>query len=217
LRLPTFARNLSAMLGKNALTVLIALVCVITGVLLGQRLRVEWSDSPKASAAEKCIDPAGREYRTVKIGDQIWMAENLAYKPPTGNYWAYDNDPKNVEKYGYLYDWETAKNVCPEGWHLPSDDEWTTLTNYLGGVLAGHKMKSKTGRGTDESGFSGLLGGNRSTSGTFNNIGYYGFWWSSSEYDASLAWTRDLNYDYGVAYRDNNNKSNGFSVRCLMD
>jgi uncharacterized protein (TIGR02145 family) len=76
----------------------------------------------------------GKTYKTVKIGNQVWMAENLAFKPSSGNYWAYDDDNSNVAKYGYLYDWETALDVCPAGWHLPSDKEWPVLTDYLGGV-----------------------------------------------------------------------------------
>ena len=87
------------------------------------------------------------------------MAENLAYKASSGC-WAYNNDQNNVAKYGYLYNWETAKVVCPAGWHLPTNDEWTTLENYLGGeAVAGNKLKSATGwDGTNESGFSAFLG-----------------------------------------------------------
>jgi uncharacterized protein (TIGR02145 family) len=72
------------------------------------------------------------------------MAENLAFKPTTGNYWAYDNNGSNVDKYGYLYDWQTACNVCPTGWHLPSDAEWTQLTDFMGGDT-GTKLKTKSG------------------------------------------------------------------------
>ena len=85
------------------------------------------------------------------------MAENLAYKPSSGNYWAYgdDNSPKLhyawLKKYGYLYDWRTAQNVCPSGWHLPSDKKWTTLTKYLGGWdVAGIFMKSTSGWGGED-------------------------------------------------------------------
>jgi len=81
-------------------------------------------------------------YKWVRIGDQVWMAENLAYKPSSGNYWAYNNDQNNIAIYGYLYDWKTACNVCPSGWHLPSDAEWTKLRDYLGGYeTAGGKLK----------------------------------------------------------------------------
>ena len=99
-----------------------------------------WYDSKrKANNPEKkeeniIVDSRdGKEYKTVKIGEQVWMAENLAYKPSSGNYWAYDNDYTNVVKYGYLYDLEIAKEVCPTGWHLPSDNEWSVLIEYLGG------------------------------------------------------------------------------------
>jgi len=117
-------------------------------------------------------------YKWVGIGEQVWMAENLAYKPSSGNYWAYNNDQNNITIYGYLYDWETACNVCPSGWHLPSDAEWTKLTNYLGGEeIAGGKLKATTGwnspnSGADNSsGFSGLPGGSRDTFGFFNLTG----------------------------------------------
>ncbi|HIA36920.1 MAG TPA: hypothetical protein EYN89_09405, partial [Flavobacteriales bacterium] len=126
----------------------------------------------------------GKTYKTVIIGTQEWMAENLAFKPSSGNYWAYDDNNSNVAKYGYLYDWETAQNVCPSGWHLPTDEEWTTLTDYLGGEeVAGTKMKSTSGWkdngiGTNESGFSGLPGGYRYDDGYYSSIGWSGLWWS---------------------------------------
>jgi uncharacterized protein (TIGR02145 family) len=171
-----------------------------------------------------CVDPAGRKYKTVKIGDQLWMAENLAYRPQVGNYWAYNNDPKNVKKYGYLYDWETAKKVCPAGWHLPSDAEWTRLTDYLGGKeVAGSKMKSRAGwrdngNGTDESGFSGLPSGSHLKGGTFHDIHSNGYWWSCTSYnDKQDAWYRGLGYNYSDASRNNYSNGSGFSVRCLGD
>jgi len=92
------------------------------------------------------IDANGKAYKTVKIGDQEWMAENLAFRPSSGKYWSYNKSKSNVTKYGYLYDWETSQNVCPAGWHLPSDEEWTVLTDFLGGnEKAGIKMKSTSG------------------------------------------------------------------------
>lgn len=160
----------------------------------------------------------GKKYKTVVIGEQTWMVENLAYKPQYGNYWAYDNMPSNVDKYGYLYDFNTACQVCPKGWHLPSDAEWTTLTVYLGGKdIAGTKMKSTSGwkyrgDGSNSSGFSGLPGG-----GTFGNIGLGSYWWSSTELDSNYAWYRFLLYDYGTVGSYNYGKVEGFSVRCLRD
>jgi uncharacterized protein (TIGR02145 family) len=79
------------------------------------------------------MDPRDdKVYKTVKIGDQWIMTENLAYKPNSGNYWAYNNDQSNVAKYGYLYDWQTSKKVSPTGWHLPTKGEWDSLIIYLG-------------------------------------------------------------------------------------
>lgn len=164
----------------------------------------------------------GKKYKTVVIGKQTWMAENLAYKPQYGNYWAYDNNPSNVVKYGYLYDFKTACQVCPKGWHLPSDKEWTTLTVYLGGKdIAGTKMKSTSGwkdrgDGSNSSGFSGLPGGWCSESGKFEDIGKGGYWWTSYS-DAYSANYHFLYYSERFLKRNYFHKGVGLSVRCLKD
>jgi uncharacterized protein (TIGR02145 family) len=165
----------------------------------------------------------GKTYKTVRIGTQTWMAENLIYKS-ANRYWAYDNNQINLAKYGYLYDWETAKNVCPTGWHLPSDDEWTILITFLGGeTIAGGKLKgtgtthwkSPNTGATNESGFTALPGGDRDYDGTYGSIGVYGYWWSSTEYSSLGAWYRTMHYgDAGVS-RLNYGKRSDFSVRCL--
>ena len=170
----------------------------------------------------------GKTYKTVEIGNQEWMAENLAYAPSSGEYWAYDEDDANIEIYGYLYDWETALKVCPSGWHLPSHAEWTQLTDYLGGLEeAGGKMKSTSGLwsspntdATNSSGFSGLPpGGNRAYSlvWEFNDLGHFGFWWSSTEKSPSRSWGRDLGYSYEDVGRFSTSKLSGLSCRCLKD
>ncbi|PID87953.1 MAG: hypothetical protein CSB06_02490 [Bacteroidia bacterium] len=167
----------------------------------------------------------GKVYKTVKIGTQWWMAENLAYKASSGC-WAYDNNSNNVNKYGYLYNWETAKNVCPAGWHLPSDTEWAKLTDYLGGEeVAGKKLKSANGwqlyegvnYGNNESGFSALPGGHRYYGGSVDDVGKYGDWWSSTPNGSECAWKCGLNYYHGKVYRDINNRNYDYSVRCLKD
>ena len=125
----------------------------------------------------------GKIYKTVKIGDQWIMAENLAYKPDTGNYWAYENNESNIAIYGYLYDWETAMNIAPEGWHLPSLDEWNILYKSLG---AKHnlwpdliKMYPKLVVG-GSSGLNMLLGGMRTCDGEFNYLGDRTRFWTST-------------------------------------
>ncbi len=174
------------------------------------------------SEVEPLIDKRdGKVYKTVKIGNQVWMAENLAYKPSSGNYWAYDNNSSNVAKYGYLYDWQAAKNVCPAGWHLPSDAEWSQLTDFVGSD-PGTKLKAKSGwssfgNGTDNYGFSALPGGGRSRNSKFGTIDDYGFWWSSTEFKADNAWGWNLYYDYSGVGRSYYGKSWGFSVRCIKD
>jgi len=168
-------------------------------------------------------------YKTVKIGDQAWMAENLnhdvSYYDVNGSR-CYGNLESNCAIYGRLYNWNTALNVCPEGWHLPSDAEWTALTNYIESSngcsdCAGTKLKANSGwhnngNGTDDYGFSALPGGN-SDGGFGEFIGYYGFWWSSSnKSESNYAYIQYLYYNYsqvGVAYA----KGLWLSVRCIQD
>lgn len=175
--------------------------------------------------------------KEVKIGDQIWMTENLNVdqfrngdpipeakteeewnlageaKQPAWCY--YQNDPVNGAKYGILYNWyavNDSRGLAPEGWKIPSDEDWSCLADFLGGEdVAGKKMKytdfwadneGKSGNGTNESGFSGVPGGHRSGRGFFVNfgfIGYYGNWWSSNEEDSDCAWKCELNCYNGGA------------------
>jgi uncharacterized protein (TIGR02145 family) len=167
----------------------------------------------------------GKVYKTVTIGTQIWMAENLAFK--ANNFClAYNNYVDNAEGYGYLYDWETAKEACPAGWHLPTDSEWSELITYLGGNnVAGGKLKetdtthwnSPNTEATNESGFNALPGGFRDYDGTFLYLHDFGFWWSSTEQGIGNAWGYSLNYNDSKAIRFSNGWPMGFSVRCVKD
>lgn len=141
---------------------------------------------------------------------------------------------ENYSTYGVLYNWSAALNACPSGWHLPSDEEWKTLEMELGmsqneaddtswrGTDEGNQMKSTTGwsnngNETNSSGFTALPGGYRFSLGSFHYLGYYGYWWSSSEYSSSYAWNRTLYYTSGDVYRGDKYKGFGFSVRCIKD
>ncbi|NTW32634.1 MAG: hypothetical protein HGB12_08430 [Bacteroidetes bacterium] len=165
----------------------------------------------------------GNIYKTVKIGNKIWMAENLRYKAKKGC-WAYDDEESNVIKYGYLYDWETAKKAAPAGWHLPTDAEWTKLTTYLGGESnAGGKLKSITGwkspntGATNSVGFAAIPAGYRYFNYTYYGKDYYGYWWSSTEYYTFGAWYRVLSYNNSKVTAGYSSKNNGFSVLCVKD
>jgi len=184
----------------------------------------------------------------VTIGTQVWMTKNLDVstfrngdpipQAKTDEEWKkagenkqpawcyYNNDPANGAKYGKLYNWyavNDSRGLAPVGYHIPSDAEWTKLTDFLGGnEVAGTKMKSTdgwkgNGNGTNESGFSGLPGGGRSNKGAVDDVGVYGYWWSSSENDTSNAWYRLLFCNHGDVGRLNYIKVKGFSVRCLRD
>ncbi len=165
----------------------------------------------------------GKQYRTVKIGNQTWMAQNLNYEA-NGSV-CYENNSANCAKYGRLYNWNTAKSACPSGWHLPSKSEWETLDNAVGGEdVAGKKLKAKSGwndggNGTDESGFSGVPGGRGFSDGNFNFAGNIGFYWSASEKNAKNAYYRPLRNDTdNVSWNaDGVNKGYLFSVRCVKD
>jgi len=176
----------------------------------------------------------GKVYRTLKIGKQIWMAENLNYECTESK--CYDNDPANAELYGRLYDWKTAMEVCPEGWHLPSNEEWDVLLHYVDGTKgtvspyksesAGWKLKAtagwndyngKSGNGTDEFGFFALPGGTGFSDGSFKNAGNYGAWWSASEVSSNMAYRRYMGYSNGNVICDNDGKIGFLSVRCIKD
>jgi len=159
-------------------------------------------------------------YKTVVIGNQTWMAENMNYETANGSM-CWDNDEANCTIYGRLYNWSTAMGVCPSGWHLPSDDEWTTLTSFVGSS-AGTKLKAnsslwRANAGTDDYGFSALPGGYGNTSGTSTIAGNIGGWWSSTEYDASIAYGRFMSYEYASVNKNFGNKEVFFSVRCVQD
>jgi len=165
-------------------------------------------------------------YRTVKIGSQTWMAENLNCNTSSSK--CYDNDPANCTKYGRLYTWVDAKNVCPAGWHLPSSAEWTTLRDSAGYPAAG-KLKSASGwnegnNSTDEYGFSALPGGQGliySNGIEFREVGSYGYWWTTEESQNNdiFAWYRYMSWiDNLTITRDFNSKTEALlSVRCVKN
>ena len=163
----------------------------------------------------------GRTYKTVQIGSQTWMAENLNYE--TQNSYCYANKGSNCFYYGRLYTWDAAKKACPGGWRLPRRAEFETLLNSVGGKkVAGKSLKSKegwnkSGNGTDAFGFSALPAGSRSRNGVYFGESIYADFWSSTEDGIGDAYNVDLNYYDDGARLDVNHKYNGFSVRCLKN
>jgi len=181
-----------------------------------------WKDvSTPSVGSNNCT--SGSTCKSKQIGTQTWMTENLNIV--TSDSWCYQNSADSCAKYGRLYTWEAAKTACPNGWHLPSNAEWTTLADYAGGYsTAGSKLKSTSGwynngNGTDTYGFSALPGGNRNSDGSFSNAGYYGFWWTATEGGSSLAYGRHM--DYGNDFLNEGyydyDKGDAFSVRCVRD
>ena len=161
-------------------------------------------------------------YKTVVIGSLTWFAENLNYK--AGNSWCYENDEYNCKKYGRLYDWNTARVVCPSGWHLPSRAEWNDMISTIGGNAVGKKLKSKNGWnkigriGTDEYGFDAMPGGRRFANGNFRLIGEAGNWWTSTECSSMEAYYRYMNASINEVGESNYyRKIMGFSVRCVKN
>lgn len=194
-------------------------------------------------------------YNWVKIGNQVWMAENLKYLPSvvgpnTGSlttpyYYVYGYDgadtnaakaTSNYATYGVLYNWPAAMNgsesstanpskiqgACPTGWHLPSNAEWSQLTDYFGDNECG-KLKATTlwnspnTGATNEKGFTAFPGGSRGSDGTFYYLGLYGSWWSAAKNDATTAGALILSYDNSSFGYHNFSLSVGFSVRCVRD
>jgi uncharacterized protein (TIGR02145 family) len=193
-------------------------------------------------------DIDGNTYNTISIGTQCWIQSNLKvskYKngnaistglndstwrsTMSGAYTVFNNDNANDAIYGKLYNWYAVadnRGLCPNGWHVPTDNDWKSLTNYLGGEFeAGGKIKS-TGTtnwnspntsATNESSFSALPGGYRNIGGSFLNVRLDAFFWSATEYDSNYAWARSLNYFDSYVSRTFYYKTLGASVRCLMD
>ena len=206
-------------------------------------------------------DIDGNVYQTIIIGTQEWMMENLKvthYRDgtaiPTGHsnsdwsnlttgaYAVYDDNESNATTYGYLYNWyavDDSRNIAPEGWHVPTDDEWKTLEMYLG--MSQGEADNTGWRGTNEgsklagnadlwnngnlennaefgtSGFTALPGGYRSTNGYYYDLGSHGSFWSSTEDDSDTAWYRGLYYSNSGVARGGSYKLYGFSVRCVRD
>ena len=208
-------------------------------------------------------DQNGNTVKTVQIGTQTWFAENLkttTYNDgttipnvtdttawaalTTGAVCSYNNDESNVATYGRLYNWYAVntRKLCPKGWHVPSNAEWTTLQTYLiangynyDGSTTGNyiakSMASTTGWSSstttgaigntpstnNSSGFTALPGGYRHNDGTFYLVGNYGYWWSSTELNTSYAYYRTLTYNYSNLNSYPSSLVSGFSVRCLKD
>ncbi len=193
-------------------------------------------------------DIDGNIYNVLRIGTQIWMGKNLnttkyndgTFIPGitanttwsslnTGAYCWYNNDPSTYRNtYGALYNWYTVNTgiLCPRGWHVPSNAEWTTLTDYLGGTnVAGGKLKeagiahwnSPNAGATNESGFTSLPGGQRLNDGTFLYIALWGSWWSSTEFSGADGYLEAMGYNIQVASLSGNWKKYGLSVRCIKD
>jgi len=198
-------------------------------------------------------DVDGNVYNTVTIGTQTWMRENLKttrYRnadligtttpaildisnsttyPAPKYQWAYAGNEINVATYGRLYTWHAAtdsRNICPTGWHVPTDTEWTTLITFLGGqYVAGGKLKeagtahwlSPNAGATNSSGITALPGGSRANDGTFDYVGNVGVWWCSTEYSTIDAMHLNMSYIVSSVSNYNRNKTFGLSVRCLRD
>ncbi len=162
-----------------------------------------------------------RVYQWIKIGNKIWMAENLKFSTQAGS-WVYNNDSSNLETFGRLYDWNTASTACPKGWNLPTALDLASLMNTLGGRdAAGGKLQQMDTTNqkinkkiTNTGALSTLLGGIRHSDGTFTGIGLWGGYWSGTS-------TNDGATNYLFAHGDKslglstNDKGSGFSVRCV--
>ena len=204
-------------------------------------------------------DIDGNTYKTIEIGSYMWMAENLkttCYNDgteipnikegeiwlnlKTGAYCWYNNDTSYAMKYGAFYNWYAVhtEKLCPEGWHVPTDEEWKYLEGFVDsrfnigdtiwnhvrnrGHDAGLQLKAtygwkREGNGPDHFKFSALPGGERCSGPRFFQEEVSGFWWSSTEGDSLRAWYRNVFYDYELIFRETHPKYFGFSVRCVKE
>jgi uncharacterized protein (TIGR02145 family) len=228
---------------RNKQLYLAAIILLILGL---SRLQAQTD-----KATEPLTDIDNNVYKTVMIGKQIWMAENLKTSrysngdsigtthPDTLNYmtestpkyqWIYAGNESNLVPYGRLYTWYTvtdSRKVCPTGWHVPSKEEWATLTKFLGGDSLAHGKLKETGikhwdkpntGATNESGFTGIPGGNHHPKGSFLYMGECGHWWSVTEQDKNFAWRLRLRNDDNIEnFFGYAPKLMGWSVRCVKD
>jgi uncharacterized protein (TIGR02145 family) len=162
-------------------------------------------------------DGTANKCKTVVIGNYTWMTENINRK--IGNSWCYDDNESNCDRFGRLYDWNTALEVCPEGFHLSSSSEWNDLTNAMGGSsVSAKKLKSNAANGTNNYGFSAELGGGwSSTDKKFVVGGANGYWWTSTESsDSEVVWRYVAHGIAAVGSKGDGDKGDGLSVRCVQ-
>ncbi len=210
-----------------------ALLCAFSVLLLNCSKDVVETDSQTFNYSKFTDTRDGKVYQTIKIGNQVWMAENLAFKTEKGSWNAGGTDIYGA-MFGLLYTWEAAEQAVPAGWHLPTDGEWKELEMTLGmsqtdadainfrGTNEGGKLKAtslwaENGNGTNDVGFSALPGGFRSNSGSFFVYTWYGYWWTATENDSSNAWFRLTTYSGTKISKNYSFKEDAYSVRCVKD
>ncbi|MCB0553444.1 MAG: hypothetical protein KDD02_07820 [Phaeodactylibacter sp.] len=186
----------------------------------------EETEEPEPDLGQFTDSRDGQVYKIVAFPEigQTWMAENLNFDIGEGC-WFYDDDPRNGARYGRLYTWEAARKACPPGWRLPTDEEWKNLADSFGeysdnGDIIGDQNKSYQALiEGGNSGFSALPGGyyQATPMDIFFFLGYHGFYWSATEIDLGGAWGYKFDGYYRKLYRLNNNKTWGFSCRCIQD
>jgi uncharacterized protein (TIGR02145 family) len=193
----------------------------------------------------ECRETDSTNYPVVETGSRVWMAENLnvgtriiGLTGQTNNQviekYCFDDLDQNCDIYGGLYQWNEVmdylpaetKGICPDGWHIPTITEWTDLANMFGGLLpAGGKLKetgfshwhSPNSEAVNSSGFTALPSGRHGADGHYYYLGYYGYYWASTEYSPNLSWANNLSYDQGNMNRSNYDKEDALAVRCILD
>jgi uncharacterized protein (TIGR02145 family) len=250
-------------LGEEGEQRLIAFVLLSNGdTLAGGPIEFQATFEADGCAGDTAVtDIDGNVYPVVSIGNQCWMAANLkttryrdgsiipnvtadtawAWTEFTSDAWCnYNNSLANDALYGKLYNWYAASNsnICPQGWHVPTDEEWQQLelelgmpdgdlqTTFIrgeaqnvGGKVKSYMLWSAPNSGaTNESGLSGLPSGSRNDfNGNFNSVGNYGQWWTASEQNADVSWLRSVGYDFAGVLRASNGKRTGYALRCIRD
>lgn len=220
---------------------------IIPFIIIGLMVMVSSSCKKDNEIMGTVTDIDGNVYHTITIGTQVWMVENLKtthYNDgtdlsnvtddfnwaalETGGYRNYDNEESYAETYGRLYNWYAVESgkLCPTGWHVPTDAEWITLTDFLGGeTVAGGKLKeagtahwnSPNTDATNTSGFTALPGGCLSYTLTYDNMRNFGYWWTSTAYNSVVVYYRSLYSTRGSINKSYYSKQVGFSVRCIKD